>query len=118
MLLVHQRHGKWSLPGGRCYASERPVTALRRELREEIRFELPMRCRPDHCWHIRRPWRKRRRHAEVWLFRLRPDVLPGAEIDAARWFALESLPEDVSRTVQATIREYLRLRPPAAVQVA
>ena len=118
ILLVHQRRGKWSLPGGRRYASENAMTALRREVREETSFVLPAEAQPEHSWQIRRRWRKRGRDAVVFLFRHRPEVVAAAEIDAVGWFALDSLPPEVTRTALAAVRECRRLPEVLAEQVA
>jgi ADP-ribose pyrophosphatase YjhB (NUDIX family) len=118
ILLVHQRSGKWSLPGGRCYASEKPMTALRREVREETTFVLPADAQPEQAWAIRRRWRKRGRDAVVFLFRHRPDVMASAEIDAVRWFPLAALPTGISRTAIATVQQCARLPEVLAEQVA
>jgi ADP-ribose pyrophosphatase YjhB (NUDIX family) len=118
ILLVHQRGGKWSLPGGRCYPSETSTSALRREVREETTYVLPAKPEPEQTWEIRRRWRKRGRDAVVFLFRERPAVMAAAEIDAVRWFALEDLPSETSRTALAAVHECRRLSGVPAEQVA
>jgi 8-oxo-dGTP pyrophosphatase MutT (NUDIX family) len=118
ILLVHQRNGKWSLPGGRRNASESSLTALRREVREETLFTISADARPEHSWRICRRWRRRGREAEIFLYRDRPDVMAAAEIDAVNWFALDFLPLEISRTALAAVRECLRLPKLVAAQVA
>jgi len=40
ILILKQPNGKFSLPGGRLEWKESPMTALRRELKEEIGYDL------------------------------------------------------------------------------
>lgn len=90
LLLKHRfRSGSgWGLPGGFIEAAEQPDDALRRELREEIGFEV----KDVELFAIRSF--KKPQQIEV-LFRccangpVKPSTI---EVERAEWFSLQSLP--------------------------
>ena len=106
LLLKHRfRAGSgWGLPGGFLEAGEQPLEALRRELREEIGFEVR-----DPQVFAARSFRKPRQ-VEV-LFRCRGNGSPAPqniEIERAEWFAVNSLPEGLPKDQRLFIERAAR----------
>ena len=46
-----EKHGRWSLPGGRLNPREQPRAGLRREILEEIGFRVPYLVDVGDWWH-------------------------------------------------------------------
>ena len=91
LLLKHRfRAGSgWGLPGGFLNAGEQPLDALKRELREEIAFEVE-----EAEVFASRSFRKPQQ-VEV-LFRCRANGVAKPqtmEVELAKWFSLDSLPD-------------------------
>jgi 8-oxo-dGTP diphosphatase len=108
LLLGHvlRRGSGWGIPGGFLRAGEQPEEAIRREVREEIGLELES----VELVFIRTL--ETARQVEV-IFRAR--MAAGAlqeradsfEIERAEWFALDALPDALSRDQQGLIRRAL-----------
>jgi len=92
----------WGFPGGFLEHREQPVDAVRRELREETGIELTdvelIRLRTSNG------------HIEI-LFRAESNdvaAVKSREINAARWFKVSALPENISRKQRELIKNLLK----------
>ena len=105
LLLEHvfRPDSNWGIPGGFLGAGEQPEAALRRELHEEAGLELAD-VELFFARTLRRP-----RQLEIY-FRARAINSPRArsfEIKRAGWFALDELPEELSRDQRRLIQRAL-----------
>lgn len=106
VLLLHHhfRPGSgWGIPGGFMRPREQPEEALRRELHEEIGFEIEV----ASVAFVRTL--QKYRQVEI-IFRCVPKGIPlprGIEINRAEWFDLNSLPDDLSDDQRGLIRRAL-----------
>jgi 8-oxo-dGTP pyrophosphatase MutT (NUDIX family) len=100
VLLVRHTYGRaqWLVPGGSVKRGERPLSAARREIREELGIDIEdwtplgeltgrVHRRRDtlHCFQAER-------HAPAL-------TLDGGEIETAKWFPRGELPPDLDRYV-------------------
>lgn len=102
---VFRKQFSWGIPGGFLNAGEQPEEAVRRELIEEIRLEL------ETAEIALARTLARSQQIEI-VFRCRPRGKPeaqGQEVRSAEWFALDSLPEGLSRDQRLLIRKALNL---------
>jgi ADP-ribose pyrophosphatase YjhB (NUDIX family) len=96
VLLVRQRlrtPSQWGLPGGFQKSHESGADGARRELREEVGLDLPVKA-SDQVAQYQQPWA---RHIDtVFVVDLDdPEAVPrrqSLEILAVAWFALDALP--------------------------
>lgn len=98
VLLIRQSYGSgaWTMPAGGAKRSEDPEPAIRREVREELGCEL-------HALEVLYRAEETLHGAphQVCVFRARALGEPVAdrrEVLEARWFALDDLPERMTRT--------------------
>lgn len=106
---------RWGMPGGLLKRGERPADAARREVREEVGFDVEVMGEPAV---VVDPVPQR---VDI-IFRARP--VPGAEVDRvrprspeitdARWFPRDALPELQYETAQALVAVARQDRPPVA----
>ena len=103
VLLIRQSYGTraWTMPAGGAKRSEDPEPAIRREVREELGCEL-------HALEVIYQAEERLHGAphQVCVFRARATGEPVAdrrEVLEARWFALDDLPESMTRTARRRI---------------
>lgn len=106
LLVRHTYLEGWFLPGGGADRGETLVQAGARELREEAGLEAidPPEVLTAHTWFLSG------RTDHVVLLRGRAQGEPradGIEIAEATWFALDRLPEDLSRITREQL-DYLR----------
>ena len=91
----------WGMPGGFINEDEQPAEAARREIAEEIGLRIE---------NIRLVGvRTIRRHVEI-LFRAEASgegAVKSAEIKSVKWFALDEMPEEMSRPQKEIIRQVL-----------
>ena len=106
LLVKHSYVDGWHLPGGGVETGETMLTALTRELAEEANIKLTGPPRLHGIFFNKRV--SRRDHVALFIVR---DFLqdgppvPNHEIIAHGFFALDALPEDVSRATRARIAE-------------
>ena len=113
ILLVLHTYGprEWDFPGGGLKRNESPLSAARRETREELGVDI------DHWLAIGDVLsRFQRTQSTMHCFRAELDdpelTLDYGEILTARWFALDELPPKLAKHV-ALILAHAGLRPPS-----
>jgi len=101
LLLVRHTYGpdEWDLPGGAVKSGELPLTAARREMREELGITIDTwRELGDIFGHVRR------RHDLLHCFQASIDaaqlVIDRGEIEAVDWFTPTQLPPNIGRYVR------------------
>lgn len=105
LLLDHvlRPYSNWGIAGGFLEANEQPEDAIRREIREETGLEL------KNLQMV--AVGTKNRHVEI-LFRAEATGRAEAksrEINAAAWFAVEEMPEDMSGAQKSEILDFLRV---------
>jgi ADP-ribose pyrophosphatase YjhB (NUDIX family) len=108
-LVKHSYVDGWHLPGGGVETGETMLTALGRELEEEGNFRLTGTPQLFGVYFNRRI--SRRDHVALFLVRefvQEAPPKPNREIIDHGFFALDALPEDVSRATRARIAEVFR----------
>jgi 8-oxo-dGTP diphosphatase len=106
LLLQHRfRIGSgWGIPGGFVQAGEQPLTALRRELREEISLEITAAeiafIRTLKSWPQLEIIFRGRAHGQV--------APQSFEVGRAAWFALDELPAGLSQDQRSLIARVLK----------
>ena len=113
LLLIRNSYGRthlFVLPGGGIGRRETPEAAAARELREETGLEAQeLRFVSTHAN------RAEGKRDTVHLFTARVEGVPradGFELQEARFFPLDSLPENVSKATRRRIREHRGERTP------
>jgi 8-oxo-dGTP pyrophosphatase MutT (NUDIX family) len=97
VLLVRHSYGprEWDLPGGGLKRSEAPLTAARREIREELGVDID-------DWVAIGDVLSRFQRTKSTMYCFRADLhapqitLDRGELLAARWFALDELPPNLA----------------------
>lgn len=104
ILLVRHTYGSrgWDLPGGSMKRGESPVTAARREMREELGVAIAEWTRLDEIVidEYHRHDRVNYLAAEIRAPRL---VIDRGELDRVQWFSRHQLPPDLGRYARAII---------------
>ena len=108
-LIRHTYRPHWYLPGGGVDRKEAFDIALARELREEIGLGAFRTERILGVYRNRHEFKDD--HVVIYVVRtIEPEVAiraaDGFEIEQARWFALDALPEDISAASARRIEEY------------
>ena len=112
ILLIRNSYGRsdqFALPGGGVRPFEKPARAAAREVREELGCAVA-----DLAYVSTHVNRAEGRRDTVHLFRGRIDERPvpdGFEVEEARFFALDALPEAMSPGTLRRIEEHLGRRP-------
>lgn len=92
----------WGIPGGFINENEQPAEAVKREICEEIGLEI------EHIELLQAQTTKR--HVEI-LFRARAQgegKIKSVEIKEVKWFALDEMPEEMSRVQKQVIKRVLK----------
>ena len=113
LLLIRNSYGKthlWVLPGGGIGRRETPEAAGAREVKEEVGLEVTHLTRISE--HFNGAEGKR---DMIYLFTARAEGTPqidNLEVEEARFFPLDALPETVSTATLRRIAEHKRERAP------
>lgn len=109
--LVRHTYGQhWYLPGGGVKKGEGFATALLRELQEEVGLTDAAIERVLGVYHSRR--QAKDDHIVIFVVRVGPEAAEtlraadAMEIEEARWFAPDALPDSVSPATLRRIEEY------------
>ena len=97
ILLVRHTYGphEWDFPGGGLKRNESPLSAARREMREELGVDID-------TWRAIGDVRSRLQHTKSTMHCFRAELnephltLDRGELLAARWFALDELPPNLA----------------------
>ncbi len=102
----------WSIPGGRVELFETFEEAVKREVKEETGVEVEVISLLGICDHI---IKNEERHwvSPSYLCKIiegEPQILEPTKHLDMKWFALNKLPERITITTQAAIRNYKKYR--------
>ena len=112
LLLIRNTYGRshlFMLPGGGIHRGESPAEAAARELKEETEIEAER--LEARATYVSRSEGKR---DTIHLFTARAGQAPrpcGIEVQEARFFPLDALPENISKATLRRIAEYVGERP-------
>ena len=112
LLLIRNTYGKthlWTLPGGGIKRGEAPDAAALREVREEVGLEVR-----DLAFIARHLNTKEGKRDTIHLFTARTDeeaVADGVEVEEARFFPLDAVPDATSAATARRILEHREERP-------
>jgi len=112
LLVKHSYVAGWHFPGGGVEAGETCEQALAREMAEEACIVVEPPLRLHGLFHNTNA--SSRDHVAVYVvrhFRVTGERQPGREIVAARFFALDALPQDATRATRARLAEILDCAP-------
>ena len=113
LLLIRNSYGHthlWVLPGGGIGRRETPEAAGAREVKEEVGLKVTHLTRVSE--HFNGAEGKR---DTIFLFTARADGMPvidNMEVEEARFFPMNALPENISTATLRRIAEYRRERAP------
>jgi 8-oxo-dGTP pyrophosphatase MutT (NUDIX family) len=106
LLVRHRRRTAWNLPGGGISLSEDPASGALRELYEEtrIKFNAVDYCLGTYCAKSE----GKRDTVYVFVKTIPEKIMPvcSLEIQEAKWFSVDNLPEHISRATGYRIGEY------------
>jgi len=114
LLVKHTYLPQWYLPGGGIDQGETPLTAIKRELQEEVGISLKTEPKLFSVYYSNHE--KRDDYIIIYSSEdFEQDKASSGEIDTYYWFDLTYLPENISPATRRRIEEFQGLRKRAEV---
>lgn len=101
--------GWWSKPGGAVDYNEKAISAMKREIKEELDIDIKIWGYLPHTDHI---IKKDRQHwmSINYLARIKsgtPKIMEPHKCDEIKWFNIKKLPKKITQTTKEPIKDYL-----------
>jgi len=95
---------RWSLPGGRVKKNEKPIEAVKRELKEEVGLSVE----PELLETLRseREYKKDTLHLFIFKNSTTETEIDFVEVIEAEWFSVDKLPENLGWLAEQGVKLY------------